>query len=308
MQWSQRAVMMFPLHIASITSAPLVAGRLQEWHEVSSDPSLLPSQIFLPASARKLHPVIVFLHGGGDGPFSVMNRQSLPRLLLNNRTFASQFPFIVITPCSTCSVARTAVDGRHAASSRGWTPQNFERVDLLISKVLNEHGGDPTRVSLTGQSMGGGGLWRYAQARRSFFAALVPVCAAVAPPQGRVDVCCAEAGSKAPPANCCPPVWIFHGANDRTVPVKYSDDWAEKLRRQHPGLQEVRYTRYEWAPAPPMPAFSQLTGHASYELAYREAALYEWLLGQRCTARAAAIAGAASAHIEGLGGGRGGGG
>ena len=299
---------MFPLQAACASAAPLVAGRLQEWHEVGSDPALLPSQIFLPvASARKLHPVLVFLHGGGDGPFNVMNRQSLPSLLLNNQTFASQFPFVVITPCSTCSVARTTTgDGRHATSSRGWTPQNFERVDRLISKVLNEHAGDPTRVSLTGQSMGGGGLWRYAQARRSLFAALVPVCAAVAPPQGRVDVCCAEAGSKAPPANCCPPVWIFHGANDRTVPVKYSDDWAEKLRRQHP-QQEVRYTRYEWAPAPPMPEFARLVGHASYELAYREAALYEWLLGQRCAA-CAAPSGAAVAVAHSEGGGRSGGG
>ena len=57
-------------------------ARLQEWTKASID--LLPSQIFVPRShASDLRPVIVFLHGGGDGPYDVMNRQSLPSLLLN---------------------------------------------------------------------------------------------------------------------------------------------------------------------------------------------------------------------------------
>ena len=50
----------------------------------------------------------------------------------------------------------------------------------------------------------------------------------------------------------------------------------EELRR------ELRYVRYETAPGPPMPEFAHLLGHGSYELAFRDAGLYEWLLQQRC--------------------------
>jgi hypothetical protein len=101
-----------------------------------------------------------------------------------------------------------------------------------------------------------------------------------------------------------------HGANDGSVPVSFTDKWVEALKEQ--GKQEVRYTRYEWAcaagvsdrawvvsaqytdaallapplrrPPPPMPEYSQMTGHASYEYAYREPELWSWLLQQRCAA------------------------
>ena len=43
-----------------------------------------------------------------------------------------------------------------------------------------------------------------------------------------------------------------------------------------------RYVRYEHAPGPPMEEFAHLIGHGSYELAFRDPALYAWLLGQSC--------------------------
>ena len=41
---------------------------------------------------------------------------------------------------------------------------------------------------------------------------------------------------------------------------------------------------HSWAPPPPMAEYSQMTGHASYEYAYREPELWSWLLEQRCSA------------------------
>ena len=177
-------------------------GRLQQWTS-ASDANMLPSQLFLPRSSTSaLRPVLIFLHG----LFSVMNRQSLPHLLLSNRTFAAAFPFIGIFPCSTCG-------GVHATfAERGWVPSNFEKVDRLLQIVIKEHGGDPTRVVLTGQSMGGGGLYRYAQARRAApqFAALVPVCAAIRPPStanGHAELCCSNTTAAA--QGCCPNIWAL---------------------------------------------------------------------------------------------------
>ena len=163
---------------ASVSIAEPAPARLQEWTKASA--ALMPSQIFIPrahAASADLRPVIVFLHGGGDGPFDVMNQQSLPSLLLNNRTFAHHFPFIVLLPCSTC-------DGGYG--SRGWSSANFDRLEGLLELALRRFHGDPTRVYLTGQSMGGGGLWSYA-GRPNLFAALVPVCAASRPSPALVE-------------------------------------------------------------------------------------------------------------------------
>lgn len=50
----------------------------------------LEYQLFLPTTWRgesgQTFPVVVFLHGAGDGKFSVMNSQSLPRLLTRNQS------------------------------------------------------------------------------------------------------------------------------------------------------------------------------------------------------------------------------
>ena len=181
-------------------------GRLQQWTS-ASDANMLPSQLFLPRSSTSaLRPVLIFLHGLFEGPFSVMNRQSLPHLLLSNRTFAAAFPFIGIFPCSRCGVHDTFAE-------RGWVPSNFEKVDRLLKVVIKEYGGDPTRVVLTGESMGGDGLYRYAQARRAApqFAALVPVCAAMPPPStasGHADLCCRNAAAAAQ-GGCCPNIWAL---------------------------------------------------------------------------------------------------
>jgi len=47
--------------------------------------------------------------------------------------------------------------------------------------------------------------------------------------------------------------------------------------------KRLEYTRYLTAPGPPMAEFAHLTGHGSYELAFRDASLYSWLLQNECT-------------------------
>ena len=177
------------LVFAAATCNAIIPGRLHTW--THGDDNTLPAQIFVPMSrsADDEHgrsPVILFLHGGGDGPFDVMNQQSLPSLLLTNASFSSMFPFIVVTPCSTCG-----------SRSQGWTTANFAKVAALLERVVDsEHvRGDPTRIALTGQSMGGAGLWRYA-GRAGIWSALVPVCAAIRPSQQLADAaCCAIEGT-----------------------------------------------------------------------------------------------------------------
>lgn len=105
-------------------------GQLQAFNENGEDPQTLPYQLFVPMTplsdpAIRTRPLIVFLHGAGDGPFEEMNAQSLPGLLLRNASFAASFPFVALFPCSTCGTPGV----------RGWAEPAFQRVDRLISMV-----------------------------------------------------------------------------------------------------------------------------------------------------------------------------
>eukprot|EP00959_Pyramimonas_sp_CCMP1952_P179518 3753288-Pyramimonas_sp.AAC.1 len=46
-----------------------------------------------------------------------------------------------------------------------WIPNVLADVDAVLDKVRSAHLGDPHRTVLTGQSMGGHGVWLYAMAR-----------------------------------------------------------------------------------------------------------------------------------------------
>ena len=61
------------------------------------------------------------------------------------------------------------------------------------------------------------------------------------------------------------PVWIFHGADDPAVPVEESRKMAAALQAAG---GNVKYTEYPG------------TGHDSWDKAYAEPELMEWLLAQ----------------------------
>lgn len=68
------------------------------------------------------------------------------------------------------------------------------------------------------------------------------------------------------------------------MPVILSDAMVDALRayRSETGdSAPVKYTRYAHAPSPPDPKYHDMVGHASYDLAFRDSALYTWLLDQR---------------------------
>jgi predicted peptidase len=80
----------------------------------------------------------------------------------------------------------------------------------LIEHVLETYAVDPKRVYLTGNSMGGGGTWEFAQRRPELFAAVLPVSGHT--PNLEQLLAIAEAKL---------PVWAFGAQNDSTNP--YTD-------------------------------------------------------------------------------------
>jgi poly(3-hydroxybutyrate) depolymerase len=226
----------------------------------------LRHEFFLPAPRPPegtRTPLLVFLHGRGEsGSFDVTNAQSLPLQLRTNFSFSAAFPFAVLVPqCpETC------------ASENGWPDEVLAQLTQLIATTVSKHNLDPRRISLAGQSMGGNGAWLYAAQQRKLFAALVVICGYAAPK----DASRIADRLSTPPM----PITVFHSADDVVIPVSASETMVRLLGQS--GNHDVRFVRYDTAPGPPMKEYEHLLGHGAYELAFRDASLYAWLLNQTC--------------------------
>lgn len=259
-------------------------------------------QLFLPAAwsakGSQLWPVVVFLHGAGDGKFSVMNSQSLPRLLARDQSTCfddrhcwcldrefknvtakreapagSPLAFLdenedLQSPLADCDFAETfgaivvMPQGWLPELMLGWTREKLSTVEKLTRLVLKTYRGDPSRVSLTGQSAGGNGAWHFAAWRPKLWSSVSVVCSPMV-------------GDGMAEKLMGVHVWVAGWTEDGEMG---NDETVQSLKRRRTG--SVRYTRYLAAPAPPDPKYSFMRGHASYDLIYRDPRLWKWALSQ----------------------------
>lgn len=178
-------------------------------------------------------PAILFLHGSGERGLS-LETLNLQQPLLKYSRSHTNFPFIVITP--------------QCPPNQWWQPASL---DDLYDEVTAKYPIDPDRFYLTGLSMGGYGSWMLAIEHPDRFAAVAPVCGGGDPQdiERIADV----------------PVWNFHGARDRSVPITRSDEMISALRDGH---GRVRYTVYPEGE------------HAIWKEVYNIDDLYAWFLQQ----------------------------
>jgi hypothetical protein len=99
--------------------------------------------------------------------------------------------------------------------------------------ALREPGIDIKRRYVTGVSRGGYGTWEFICSRPDMFAAAVPVCGAGDP--------------KLAPKVVNMPLWAFHGANDKNVPVSGSRDMISAIKKAggHPLYTEYPYGTHQ---------------------------------------------------------------
>ena len=154
------------------------------------------------------------------------------------------------------------------------TPEIEELALAALDAALAEFGGDPNRTYLTGLSLGGYGTWAFGYRYPDRFAALVPVCGGVSPLGTRLPVPAWHPAAVRPDDPFAEtargigtlPVWVFHGAEDRRVPVSESRRMAEALEAAG---ADFRYTEYAE------------TAHGAWVPAYRQEGLFDWLFAQR---------------------------
>ena len=139
-----------------------------------------------------------------------------------------------------------------AAFARKSKGETLPLVIEAIQSLLKSEPIDPARIYVTGQSMGGVGTWGAMARYGELFAAAAPVC-------GAWDV--ADV-----PKMLAVPVWAFHGELDETVPVRFSRELTAAITKAG---GTAKYTEYKGV------------GHGSWNGAYQEAQLWDWLFAQR---------------------------
>ena len=212
---------------------------------ISSSQVDVDGLLYLPADygrdAQRRWPLIVFLHGSGERGYDPQRLTDigLPQILQDR----SDLPFVVVSP--------------QLPPGESWIDKGA-LINALVDWVEAHYAIDADRITLTGFSLGGFGVWHLGLDNSNRFAALVPVAGGW------------DKGSDAVPANICDlatkPVWVFHGDQDETVKLRQSEVLVDAL---HACGSDVRYT-----------VLPKATHAASGVIPYRDSELFDWLLQQ----------------------------
>jgi predicted peptidase len=215
-------------------------------------------------SAKRSWPVILFLHGAGERGTDGVHQTEVG-LGPNLRAHPERFPALVVFP--------------QAPPGGVWMGDLARVATTALEQTMAEFHGDPDRVYLAGLSMGGYGSWVLAFENPERYAAIVSVAGGIVPPagrRGRLAQLPPTLQADDPYAHTAArvkgiPAWLFHGADDPTVPVTESRQIVAALKQVG---ASPRYTEYEGV------------AHNSWDRAFAEPELAAWLLGQRRNGRA----------------------
>jgi predicted peptidase len=217
----------------------------------------MPYRLFHSTASSKM-PLVLYLHGsGGLGDDNV--KQMAFGNIFGTRVWAlpqgqKMFPCYVVAP----------------QTDRGWVHYDLSQQTTGSAKVLPGLGDgsrmaleiidalrrefpiDERRIYVTGQSMGGAGVWNVLTYRPQFFAAAVICCGSISLEDGTGSV--------------DTPLWAFHGDSDKTVPVSVSRD--RMAARRKAGGQPL-YTEYAGV------------DHEVWRWTFTEPELVKWVFSQR---------------------------
>jgi predicted peptidase len=229
-------------------------------------------RLFVPENYDQSHsyPLVMFLHGAGE-----VGSDNEAQLTANQGASVwakpeeqARHPSFVLAPQSNMYSKVETASGNYGTT--GWTSlmlygldKPFDPLDQLVTaydilqKVRGEYQIDPTRIYLTGVSMGGFGTFALAIEHPDEFAALVPVCSG-----GNPDRLATIAKI---------PIWVFHAAEDPIVPVQMSQVSVKALEAAG---GTPKYTEY------PLGTYFYPTAHFSWVPTYANAEMWDWLFQQ----------------------------
>lgn len=200
---------------------------------------LLNYYLYLPEDyeekEKEEFPLLLFLHGGGESgdSLSTLKSNGPPKLIAEGK----QFPFLILAP-------------QNPHEKQWW---NTRAVVQLLDTIIANNRIDKKRIYLTGLSRGGGAAWELAVQYPDKFAALAVVCGMAPLPYASW-------------INNKLPIWVFHGDQDRSIPIEESINMVGRLKDMG---YNVKFTTYKGV------------GHNSWEMAYTNEELYSWFMDQK---------------------------
>jgi len=221
----------------------------------------LPYRVLLPLdyNPAENYPVIFFLHGAGERGRDNEKQLVHGSGLFLNEELRNRFKAIVIFPQCPLTDYWSNVLRDHDAAGRTFYflkdgPPNRCMVMLqeLVVLVLETYPVKTDQVYVGGLSMGGMGTFELVKRMPGLFAAAFPIC-------GGANPSTAAQMKKVS-------WWIFHGAKDDVVLPSYSQEMVKALRTAG---ARTKFTLYPQA------------NHNSWDLAFTEPGLMEWLFGQK---------------------------
>jgi predicted peptidase len=222
----------------------------------------LPYRLLKPLNydAKTVYPFVILLHGAGErGTDNAAQLKNGVRELLTAGDAREKYPCFAIAP--QCPENCKWVEVDWSANSHKMPEQPSVPMGLLLELIpalQKEFSLDPTRFYVSGLSMGGYGTWDLLARKPEWFAAGAPIC-------GGADENTAPAIAKIP-------VWVFHGGNDGVVKTIRSRNMVEALKKAGATPQ---YSEYPGV------------GHDSWNKAFKEPKLLEWMFAQtRAAAKA----------------------
>ena len=226
-------------------SSPLIRARAVRGVHSIPYTVVLPPQY----TREKSWPVILYLHGSGESG-SNNEAQLKVGILPWAQTHPERYPAILVLPQS------PSEDDWEVPLSNPGEPKvtSLDLAEIALDEVTSEFNGDPSRIYLTGISMGGYGAYELASARPGKFAAVLPISGGGNP-------------QLMAPLLRATPIWDFHGRFDPVVPVSASREMISAIRAA--GNTELRYTEY----------FFGL--HNVWDRTYGDAKVTDWLFAQK---------------------------
>jgi predicted peptidase len=246
------------LSIFCILAAATTKGAAFAEHTFTNSAGLtMPYRLLEPEQrdgALRRYPLVLFFHGAGE-----RGTDNKKQLIHGTRIFLAPenlkaFPCYVLAP--QCPEQQQWVDMPWGTESgdRPEQPSGAMQLALaILDSLLKEKAIDPSRIYVTGLSMGGYATWDCITRFPERFAAAVPVC-------GGGDE------KTVTPAVAKVSVWAFHSDDDTTVKVIRTRKMIEAMRQAG---GQPKYTEYTGL------------GHNSWDKAYGEPELLPWMFKQQ---------------------------
>lgn len=221
----------------------------------------IPYRLYIPDSTNSngKYSFLLFLHGAGergtDNQSQIRANSNILTRIVND-TDPERNCIILAPQCPSNKQWVNTPWGNGSYSVDEISQSSpMQAVMKIIDELVSDYRNTPideSRMYISGISMGGYGTWDTIIRNPDMFAAAIPVCGAGDPTKAELikDI----------------PIWTFHSSDDGTVPVSGTRDMASALEAVDGNITYTEYSGY---------------GHGSWEPAFAEPELLNWLFSQR---------------------------